>query len=81
MQAGEIGQRFGAIDERLRTPLHEGRSHQKVFRRVAAQAQLRREHDARAFRVRATGAVDDFFCVAVQIAHCGIDLREGDFHR
>ena len=80
-QALQAGQCRGAVLQRLGTGLHEGRSQQQVFGWVAAQAQFRRQHQARALLVGAAGTVDDAFAVASQVAYRRVDLRQGHFHR
>ena len=80
-QPRQIGQLLRAVVQRLGAGLHEGRSQQQVFGRVAAQAEFGCQHQTRTLRVRATGTFDDLAAVAGQIANRGIDLRQGYFHR
>ena len=81
MQPGQIGQRLGTVRQCIGAGFHERGAQQEVFGRIAAQAELRRQHEPRALRMGAARGLDDLARVARQVSDRGVDLREGDFHR
>ena len=80
-QTLQVGQFAGAVFQCLRAGLHERRPQQQVFGGIAAQAEFGRQHQARTLLVGTPRAVDDAAAVPGQIAHRGVDLRQGHFHR
>jgi hypothetical protein len=56
----------------------EIRACQKIFRRVAAQGQFGCEEDVCTGIARSDGSLAQPACVAGDIAHYAVDLRDGD---
>ena len=81
MQAWQVGQRCGALSERLAARMHECRAQQQVLGRVTAQTQLRSHHQPGPLCVRAPRKFDDLGRVPGQVPHGRVDLRQGDFDR
>ena len=82
VQPGAVGQRGGQRRQRLLAGGHEGRAQQQVLGRIAAQRQLGRDHQPRAFGMGRAGRVVQQAQVALEVADRGVDLRQRDFqHR
>lgn len=64
----------------LGTRLHEGRAQQQVFGRVAGERELGRQHHACTLRMRLPRGLRQQARIAGQVAHRGVDLRDGHFH-
>ena len=76
----QVGQRFCAVEQGSCTGLHESRTQQQIFGRIAAQTQLRCEHQSRTCGMRLARKIDNLLHIARQITDRRIDLREGYFH-
>ena len=78
VQALAIGQPTRHVGERLLAGQHEGRAQQQILRRVAAQAQLGGQHDARAGRMSLPRHGNDLASIAGQVADMGVELGQRD---
>ena len=77
-QTGERCQLAGQRAELPFTGLHEGRTQQQVFRRIARQSQLRCDHQRCAAGVGLARGVGNLPCIAGQVADRRVDLRQRD---
>jgi hypothetical protein len=80
MQSLAIGQfqRQGA--QRLGASAHEGRAQQQVLGRIAGQRQFGRHHHAGALCVGLARGLRHEACIAGQVTHRRVDLRQRHFH-